>query len=68
MATLLPRATLQEQYEAAVLDMGRLVFAYQWGRARLGVDNLNRNAYNKSLRNAVWLAARVDALLAARGY
>jgi Domain of unknown function (DUF227). len=67
-ATLMPRATLQAQHEDAIIDMGRMVFAYQWSRARFGVDNLNRNSYNKNLRNAVWLAARVDALLAARGY
>ena len=64
----MPRATLQAQHEDAIIDMGRMVFAYQWSRARFGVDNLNRNSYNKNLRNAVWLAARVDALLAARGY
>ena len=65
---LLPRETLQAQYEAAVLDMGRLVFGYQWSRASLGTPSLNRNSYNKSLRNAVWLARRVDELLRARGH
>ena len=62
-----PRAALQAQYETACLDMCRLVFAYQWSRARFGQPNLNRNSYNKSLRSAVWLTARCDALLRARG-
>ena len=66
-ARVLPRSTLQAQYEAALLDMGRLVFAYQITRANFGVAALNRNAYNKELSSAVWLAKRVDGLLAARG-
>lgn len=53
---MLPRSTLQAQYEAALLDMGRLVFAYQITRATFGVAALNRNAYNKELSSAVWLA------------
>jgi len=57
------RATLQAQYETAVLDMGRLVFAYQWSRADFGVPALNRNSYNKDVRSAAWLATRCDALL-----
>ena len=51
------------QYETAVLDMGRLVFAYQWSRADFGVPALNRNSYNKDVRSAAWLATRCDALL-----
>ena len=61
-----PREALQTQYEAGVLDMCRLVFSYQWSRADFDVDAPNKNAYNKSLRNAVWLAARCDALLRRR--
>ena len=66
-AAAYPRATLQSQYEAGVLDMCRLVFGYQWSRANFDEDAPNKNAYNKSLRNAVWLVARCDALLTARG-
>ena len=47
--------------------MCRLVFAYQWSRAKFGLPNLNRNSYNKELRSAAWLAARCDALLRKRG-
>jgi hypothetical protein len=66
---LLTRDELQAQYEAALLDMCRLVFAYQWSRAKFGEPkpSLNKNAYNKHLANAVWLAARCDRLLARRG-
>ena len=46
------------QYESALLDMCRLVFAYQITRATFGVAALNRNAYNKELSSAVWLAKR----------
>ena len=61
------RATLQEQYEVAMLDMGRLVFAYQWSRASFaGEMPLNRNSYNKSLKHAMWLVVRCEALLRER--
>ena len=67
-AQMLTRAQLQSQYESALLDMGRIVFSYQWSRAKFdGVPNLNRNSYNKHAPNAAWLVARCDALLAARG-
>ena len=67
-AALLPRETLQGQYEQAVLDMGRLVFAYQWSRADFAkADAPNKNAYNKNARSATWLVRRVDELLRARG-
>ena len=60
------RSELQEQYETAVLDMGRLVFAYQWSRADFTTEPLNRNSYNKSIKVARWLVARCDALLKQR--
>ena len=66
-SSLLPRAVLQGQYEAAVLDMGRLVFSYQWSRADFSKESLNRNSYNKNARSAAWLTRRVEELLAARG-
>ena len=67
-AQILTRAELQSQYESALLDMGRIVFSYQWSRAKFdGVPNLNRNSYNKHAPNAAWLVARCDALLAERG-
>ena len=46
-ARLLSRAELQAQYEVGVLDTCRIVFAYQWSRAALGVASLNKNSYNK---------------------
>ena len=60
---VMSRTELGRQVEVAMLDMGRLVFAYQWSRAKFGVEALNRNAYNKDVRSAVWLAARVDDAL-----
>ena len=62
---MLPRSMLQA-HEAALLDMGRLVFAYQITRATFGVAALNRNAYNKELSSAVWLAKRPSGWMAAR--
>ena len=61
------RETFQQQYESGVLDMCRVVFAHQWGRAKFGEANLNRNAYNKLMPSAVWLVVRCDAILKARG-
>ena len=65
-----PRHVFQEQYERAVLDTARLVFAYQWTRLGICPDvlqrnagSLNRAAYNKSAASARWLVRRVDALL-----
>ena len=53
---------LQKQYEAGVLDTVCLVFAYQWKRVKASpeslaknADSLNRNSYNKSIANAIWL-------------
>ena len=64
---LFPRAVLQEQYETAVLDVCRLVFAYAWRRwkpeSEPTAESLNRNAYNKSLPNVLWLITRCQVLL-----
>ena len=49
---------------AAILDMGRIVLAYQWSRADFETPSLNRNGYNKDVRCAAWLAARCDRALA----
>jgi len=58
------RAQFQAQYVAAILDMGRIVLAYQWSRADFETPSLNRNGYNKDVRCAAWLAARCDRALA----
>mmetsp|Transcript_11596 Transcript_11596/g.38692 ORF Transcript_11596/g.38692 Transcript_11596/m.38692 type:complete len:538 (-) Transcript_11596:158-1771(-) len=58
------RAQFQAQYVAAILDMGRIVLAYQWSRADFETPSLNRNGYNKDARCAAWLAARCDRALA----
>lgn len=63
---LLPRDTLQAQFDAAMLDMARLVFSYQWSRANFSSAPLNRNSYNKSWQCALWLVRRCDALLTER--
>jgi Ser/Thr protein kinase RdoA (MazF antagonist) len=75
--SVLSRAELQLQYESAFLDMCRIIFAYHWMRLQISpgvlernASSLQKNAYNKSLPNAVWLVARCDAILrrrAARG-
>ena len=64
---------VQNQYEAAVLDMCRVVFGYQWVRVKASpetlaanFDSMNRNSYNKSLPNAMWLVRECDALLKKR--
>jgi 3'-phosphoadenosine 5'-phosphosulfate (PAPS) 3'-phosphatase/thiamine kinase-like enzyme len=65
--TIFPRAVLQEQYETAFLDVCRLVFAYAWRRwkpeSTPAPESLNRNAYNKSLPNVLWLITRCHVLL-----
>ncbi|KAL3925423.1 MAG: hypothetical protein SGILL_000429 [Bacillariaceae sp.] len=62
-----PRAVLQEQYETALLDVCRMVFAYAWRRWKPETEptqqSLNRNAYNKSLPNVLWLITRCHVLL-----
>jgi 3'-phosphoadenosine 5'-phosphosulfate (PAPS) 3'-phosphatase len=65
-ARLLSRTDLQAQYENGLLDTCRIVFSYQWSRASFGKPSLNKNAYNKELRSAVWLTARCNALLTGR--
>ncbi|KAK7233687.1 inositol-1,4-bisphosphate 1-phosphatase [Aureococcus anophagefferens] len=59
-----------EQFDAGVVDIARLVFAYQWPRIDASPANLRahahvaaRNSYNKNVDNAVWLVARADAAL-----
>ena len=62
-----PRSVLQEQYEIALLDICRMVFAYAWRRwkaeAQPTPESLNRNAYNKSFESALWLICRCETLL-----
>jgi hypothetical protein len=67
------REEVQKQYEAAVMDMCRVVFGYQWVRVKASpetlaanFDSMNRNSYNKSLPNAMWLVQECDALLKKR--
>ena len=69
----LPREKLQEQYDAAVLDMCRCVFSYQWARVKASpaslaknAKSMGRNAYNKSVDHACWLVAACDAILKRR--
>jgi thiamine kinase-like enzyme len=65
-----PRRVLQEQYEIALLDICRMVFAYAWRRWQAETEptaaSLNRNAYNKSFPSALWLITRCHALLESR--
>ena len=72
-ARIAPRAEFDRQFEAGVVDMARLVFAYQWPRIDASPKNLRshasvaaRNSYNKNVRNAVWLVARTDLALRRR--
>lgn len=62
-----PRRLLQEQYEVALLDVCRMVFAYAWRRWKEETmptpESLNRNAYNKSFGSALWLICRCHSLL-----
>lgn len=67
------RTQLQTDYETAVLDTCRLVFAYQWNRIHASPSVLERfahspgrNSYNKNLPNALWLIRRCDEILSAR--
>jgi len=62
-----PREVLQKQYEVALLDICRMVFAYAWRRFKMEEsptpESLNRNSYNKSIANVVWLVTRCHVLL-----
>ena len=65
--------TLQAQYEAAVLDMCRVVFAYQWARVKASpatlaknAPSMGRNSYNKSVDHACWLVRQCDNMLRRR--
>lgn len=66
-----PRSLLQSQYETAILDICRMVFAYAWRRWKAETEptiaSLNRNAYNKSLQSALWLITRCHTVLEKRG-
>ncbi len=65
--TVYPREVLQKQYEVAVLDICRIVFAYAWRRWKAEDKptevSFNRNAYNKSLDSVLWLVTRCHVLL-----
>ena len=61
------------QYDAAILDFSRVVFGYQWVRVgaspaslAAAADSYNKNSYNKSLPNAMWLVRECDAALRRR--
>ena len=64
-----------EQYETAVLDMCRLLIAYAWSRFepvdkddKVGcARTINKNSYNKSMPNVIWLMSRCNEILKSRG-
>lgn len=64
-----------DQYETGVLDLCRLVIAYAWTRFEKVDDGdsaskdrtMNKNSYNKSIKNVVWLMSRCDGILKSRG-
>jgi hypothetical protein len=66
-SSIFPREVLQRQYEVALLDVCRMVFAYAWRRFKMEESptsqSLNRNSYNKSIANVVWLVTRCHVLL-----
>ena len=63
-----------KQYETGVLDLCRLVIAYAWTRFeriedddKAGMENTaNKNSYNKSVKNVIWLMSRCDGILESR--
>jgi len=64
-----------DQYETAFLDMCRLVIAYAWSRFE-SIDRddeegcartMNKNSYNKSMPNVIWMMSRCDQILKSRG-
>jgi len=62
-----PRHVFQSQYEVALIDICRMVYAYAWTRWKPEPvptpASFNRNSYNKSLANALWLVKRCVQLL-----
>ena len=72
-ANIWTREETQRQYEAAVLDFCRVIFAYQWVRVKASPQSLkenessmNKNSYNKSIANAMWVVKECDAVLKKR--
>ena len=70
---LWPMEEAAEQYDCAILDFSRVVFGYQWVRVGASPESLqaaaesyNKNSYNKSLLNALWLVRECDAALKRR--
>ena len=64
------RQELQIQTENGILDTIRCVLGYQWLRVNAtpellskNASSIARNAYNKSLPNALWLISACDRLL-----
>ena len=60
----------RRQFDVAVVDKARFVFSYLWPRIdaspaelQRGADIWNRSAYNKDIKAAVWLVARVSSAL-----
>lgn len=64
-----------EQYETGVLDLCRLVITYAWTRFEPVEESddygrertMNKNSYNKCVKNVVWLMSRCDDILVSRG-
>ena len=70
---LMSRQELQIQTENGILDTIRCVLGYQWLRVNAtpellskNASSIARNAYNKSLPNALWLISACDRLLSNR--
>lgn len=65
--------TFVEQYETGVMDMCRLVIPYAWSRFEPVSDEMgyertmNKNSYNKSVENVVWMMDKCDSILTNRG-
>ena len=67
---LMSRMELEVQTENGILDTIRCVLGYQWLRVNATPEllarnstSIARNAYNKSLPNALWLISACDRLL-----
>jgi len=65
-----PRSIFDEQYEIALLDICRMVFAYAWARWKPEESptaaSLNRNSYNKFLPSVLWLVSKCSSVLSKR--